>query len=598
MLPSRNEIDPKYQWNVESVFADVAAWEAAAQDVLAQVATIGKFKGRLAESPGTLADFLEASDKLGRLMHTVYFYAGMLVNCDSANTEAVSMFDKAGGMLGKVAAAVSFLNPELLAIGKATLEKWMTEEPRLAFLRHYVDDLFRKQKHVRSAEVEELLGMVREPFNSVHNTYAMLTTLDLPFPPAIDQDGSEHVVAQSTVDTFKSSPDRDLRRSAYESYTGQYLKFKNTIAATYLSSVKADVFNMRARGYASSLEASLFENNIPVPVFENLIATFKKHLPTWHKYWDVRRRILGVDKLHPYDIWAPLTQDAPEVSYEQAIAWICEGLKPMGDEYVSILRRGTLEQRWVDVFPNKGKRQGAFSWGSYDTYPFILMSYDNTLGAVSTLAHELGHSMHTYHACKTQPSLYAEYSMFVAETASNFQQAMVRRYIQDTNDDVTFQIALIEEAMDNYHRYFFIMPTLARFEYEVHTRAEQGIGMTSDDLVQLCSDLFAEGYGETMAFDREREGITWATFQHLYENFYVFQYATGISAANFLAQNILEGKEGAAQRYIDFISAGSSVYPLEVLQRAGVDMTTPDAVETTFGVLAGMVDCLEKLAGV
>jgi oligoendopeptidase F len=597
-LPARNEIDKKYTWDAESVYADVATWEADTEELLKQIEAIGAFKGRLAESATVLADFMDAADSLTRLIAKVYFYAGMSAAVEMDNTQATSMTDQAAGLYGKTMAAVSFLNPELLAIGKDTLKLWMNDEARLATIGHYVDDLFRKQAHVRSAEVEEVLGLAQDPFGSIETSYEMLTTLDLPFPPAVDSDGNEHAVAQSTIDGFKTSSDRELRRSAYESYTGQYLQFKNAITGTYLTAVKRDVFNMRVRGYDSSLEASLFEDNIPTAVFENLIETFKKNLPTWHKYWDVRRKILGLDKLHPYDIWAPLTDKAPNNDYDQAVKWVLEGMEPMGEDYLEALRKGCLEQRWVDVYPNQGKRQGAFSWGTYDTHPFLMVSYDGSMSAVSTLAHELGHSMHSYSANKMQPSLYANYSMFVAEVASNFQQAMVRAHLQTVNDDVNFQIAIIEEAMDNFHRYFFIMPTLARFEYEIHTRAEKGMGMTADDLNTLCADLFAEGYGDTMTYDRARESVTWATFGHLYLNFYVFQYATGISAANFLCQEVMNGKEGAVQRYLDFVGAGGSMYPLDALKQAGVDMTQPDAVEAAFKVLADMVDRLEELTGV
>jgi oligoendopeptidase F len=596
-LPLRSEIDDQYKWNSPSVFADKAAWEAAIEDLMPKVEAIKQFKGRLAESPAVLADFIEARDTLFRAAMKIFFYAMMDSNCDSTNTEATAMSDKARGVFGMSMAAAAFAAPEMLAIGKETLEQWLADEPRLTFLDHFVDNLFRQQAHVRSADVEQVMGMAQDTFGGINNIFQTLTSADIQFPPAVDADGNEYPVAQSTYTNLIGNEDRELRRSAYDSYTGQYLAFKNTIATTYLTSVKRDVLNMRVRGYGSSLEASLFENNIPMEVHHNLIDTYKKHIPTWHKYWDVRRKILGVDKLHPYDIWAPLSKNQPHVPFEQAVDWICEGMKPLGDDYVAALRKGCLEQRWVDIYPNQGKRQGAFSGGTYDTFPFIMMSYTNSLFSLSTLAHELGHSLHSFNSRKHQPSIYARYTLFEAEVASNFNQAMVRGYLREINDDPAFQMALIEEAMSNFHRYFFIMPTLARFEYEVHNRVEKGMGLTADDLITLCADLFAEGYGDAMDFDREQVGITWATFGHLYRNFYVYQYATGISAANLLAQNILNGGEGAVKNYREFLTLGGSVYPLESLQRAGVDMTTPAAVETTFGVLADMVERLEKLAG-
>ncbi|MFW5772958.1 MAG: oligoendopeptidase F [Phototrophicaceae bacterium] len=591
----RSEIADEYKWNAPSVFAEQAAWEAATEELLAMLPEIQSYQGRLAEGPDVLADYLRVLDKGLRLAHRIYFYAAMSTNCDATDKAATAMNDRAGGLIGQTMAAAAFTNPELLAIGRETLEKWMDANEALAVYRQFVDNLFRKQQHVRSAEVEQVLGMVADPFGGVDNIYSMLTSADMKFAPATDSSGNQHEVAQSTFDTLLSQPDREVRRTAYNSYTDAYLAHKNTITSTYLTSVKQDVFNMRVRGYNSSLEASLFENNIPVAVHDNLINTYKRFLPTWHKYWKIRRQALGQDDIQPYDIWAPIAQDLPDVPYQQSVEWISEGMKPLGEEYVAALRQGCLQDRWVDIYPNVGKRQGAFSYGTYDTHPFIMMSYDNTLGAMSTLAHELGHSMHSYLARKTQPRVYSGYTLFVAEVASNFNQAMTRAYLREANPDTAFQIGLIEEAMDNFHRYFFIMPTLARFELEVHQRVERGQGLTADDLIELCADLFAEGYGSEMSYERERIGITWATFSHLYSNFYVYQYATGISAAHAAAAKILGGEAGAAERYLEALKAGSSLYPLDTLKHAGIDMTQPDAVETTFGVLEDMVNRLETL---
>jgi oligoendopeptidase F len=358
------------------------------------------------------------------------------------------------------------------------------------------------------------------------------------------------------------------------------------------------VFLTRVRRYGSALEAACAAGDIPIEVFHNLIATFRRHLPVWHRYWNLRRRALKLDKLHVYDIKAPLTREMPKVPFSQSMQWISDGMQPLGDEYVSAMRRGLLEQRWVDIYPNQGKRMGAFSGGRPGTHPFILMSYNDDVFSVSTLAHELGHSMHSYYSWQTQPLIYSDYSIFVAEVASNFNQALVRAHLLQTNPDPNFQIALIEEAMANFHRYFFIMPTLARFELEIHERVERGDALTADSLMTLMADLFQEGYSEDVAVDRGRVGITWAQFPtHLYANFYVYQYATGISGAHALAEGVLAGRPGAAERYLDFLRAGGSLYPLDALKMAGVDLTTPEPVEQTFAVLARMLDRLEQLLG-
>lgn len=594
-LPPRSEVAKEETWNAESVFESPAAWDAERQAIERDLDTLNKFPGTLGSGPGKLADWLETVGWMGRRVEKLYFYAAMSQAVETTNMKATAMVGQAGSLFSRFAAAASFAEPEMLAIGEATLMQWVKSETRLAVFEHYFSNLFRQQAHVRSAEVEEVLALASDPFQAISNTEQVLTSADMKFKPAKNSQGEDVEVAQGTIDTILHGADREARRTGWENYADGYLAMKNTLASNYSAAVKRDVFYARSRRYGSSLEAALFPNNIPLEVFHNLINTYKKNIPTWHKYWAVRRRALGVETLHPYDIWAPISTAEPHIPFEQSVEWISAGMAPLGDEYVNTMRKGCLEDRWVDRALNQGKTQGAFSFGSYDTYPFILMSHDESLAALSTLAHELGHSMHSYLTRKHQPFVYSEYSMFVAEVASNFNQATVRDYLFRTQPDPQFQIAVIEEAMDNIHRYFFIMPTLARFELEAHERAERGQALTADDLNELMADLFSEGYGSEMHVDRERVGITWAQFGHLYANFYVFQYATGISAAHALSRRILDGTPGAAADYLAFLSAGSSLYPVDALRRAGVDMSTPAAVETTFGILAEYVDRLNQL---
>lgn len=596
-VPARSDIPKQYTWNDENVFASMADWEAASESIPQEINALKAYQGRLGESADTLAAFYEVLEAVIEKVYKIYVYASMFSSVDGMNQTYTAMAGRAQGLAGMAMGASGFVEPELLSIGRETLRAWGETNPKIAEYQHSYDDLFRRQEHVRSAEVEELLGMLSDVRRQPYTTYGMLTDTDLQYAPATDSSGTQHPVTQGMLQAHLNNTDRELRRTAYESFTDGHLSVKNTLASNLANAIKMDVFYARAHRFDTALEAALFEYNIPNGAFFNLIDTFKKNLPTWHRYWAVRRKMLGVDSLQPYDIWAPLTASNPVVSYNQAVDWICEGMAPLGEAYVSTLRRGCLEDRWVDVYPNEGKRQGAFSSGSYGTMPFIMMSYNDNLLSMSTLAHELGHSMHSYLTNSTQPIVYSGYSMFVAEVASNFNQAMTRHYLREAKaDDRLFQIALIEEAMSNFHRYFFIMPTLARFELEVHTRVEQGRGINADTLNALMADLFAEGYGSEMAFDRDRVGITWGTFLHMYLNYYVFQYATGISAAHALADKVLSGDPNAAQRYVEFLSMGSSRYPIDALKHAGVDMTTPEAVETTFGVLASMVDQLESLA--
>ncbi len=595
-LPKRQDVPKEYTWNAESVFADADAWQEAYKALVAAYPAIKSYEGRLSESAGVLYTFLEESSQLVRRLQTIYFYAAMNQACDTTDEQAGAMVGQAGALYGQVMAAVAFSDPEILDIGQETLERWMQEHQPLTTYAHYIDNLFRKQAHVRSAEIEEVMGMLAEPFGQVGNTAEVLTNAEIPFKPAVGAGSLEVPVTQGTIEEIKWHPDREVRRTGWQHYADGYLALKGTLSSNYSTAIKQAVFGSRVRRYNSALESSLFENNIPPEVFRSLIDTYQKNIPTWHRYWAVKRKALGVETMYPWDIWAPISQ-SPELEFEQSVALICEGLAPLGADYVETVRRGCLEERWVDVLPNIGKTQGAFSYGTYDTHPFILMSWNAGLKSLSTLAHELGHSMHSYETTHHQAWVDTDYSLFVAEVASNFNQALVRAYLLKNNPDPKFQIAVIEEAMDNFHRYFFIMPTLARFELEMHERTERGEGLTAELMNQRMLELYQEGYGGELDPDGDRTGITWATFSHLYANFYVYQYATGISAAHALAEGILEGKPGAMENYRKFLSLGNSVYPLEALKIAGIDMTRPDAVESTFAVLTRYVDKLEELVG-
>jgi len=595
-VPARNEIPVEHTWDLANIFPTPADWEAKLANVKARLPEIRQYQGRLGEGPDALAGWLETYQDLMRDTHRVVMYAALDYSTDTNNQAAAARAAQGTSLASAVQAAVSFAEPEMMGLGFATLRAWLADSPRLAIYAHYIDNLERMSAHVRSAEVEELLGQVEDPFRTAANTHGILTNSEIPFAPATSEDGVEQFeVTHGSLGALLSSPDRTVRRTAWESYADGHLAYKNTMANALAAGVKQDVFRARARRYDSSLEAALTPPNIPTAVFHNLIATFRKNLPTWHRYWRLRRKVLGVETLHEYDIKAPLASHI-DVPYRQAVDWICEGMAPLGEEYVSILRRGALDERWVDIYPNKGKRLGAFSYGGPGTHPFIMMSYNDDVFSLSTLAHELGHSLHSYFSWRTQPMIYGRYTLFAAEVASNFNQALVRDYLLRTNPDRDFQIAVIEEAMSNFHRYFFIMPTLARFELELHERVERGQPLTSSAMIELMADLFAEGYGDDLVMDRERTGITWAEFStHMYSNFYVYQYATGISGANALAAGVLAGADGAVERYLEFLHAGGALYPLDALQRAGVDLSAPEPVDAAFAVLADYVTRLEGL---
>jgi len=595
----RSKVSKSQTWNSESVFTGPEAFDKEIKSLLASLTSVKKFQGHLGDGPGTFIAAMEVLEKISKRAAKIQVYATMSSAVDTADQTGAAMSGKAMSALAQVGAAASFVDPELLAIGEVTLRRWIKSDPRMKIYEHYFKDLFRKQAHVRSAEVEEILGMMRDPFGTVRSTASMLANADFKFTPATNGTGKKVALTQSTFDAILNEPDRKARQTAWENYNDKYLEYKNTLASNLTASIKQNVFNMKVRGFESSLESTLFNGDVPVEMFHNLINIFKKNLPLWHKYWQIRRKALGVKSLNPYDVWAPLTTKTHKVPFNKAVDWISDGLKPMGREYVNIMRKGCLQDRWVDWSPNAGKRQGAFSTRvPQGTHPFILMSYTDDIGSMSTLAHELGHSMHAYYSSRAQPMYYYLYPSIVAETASNFHQAMTRAHLLKTNTDKYFQIALLEEAMDNFHRYFFIMPTLARFELETHQRVERGQPLTANSMIELMADLFSEGYGGQMNLDRQRVGITWATFTtHLYIDYYSFQYAIGISAANTIAKRILDGVPGAAQDHINFLKAGSSKSPMDVYKVAGIDMTSTQPIEDAFAVLNEYVDRLGELTG-
>ncbi|MEO6458260.1 MAG: oligoendopeptidase F [Chloroflexia bacterium] len=594
-LPKRSEVEEKYTWNLAGIFADDAAWEADRERVESALPELEKFKGQLGDSAQKLLEWFRAQEETVKRVQQLVVYSNMLSDSDTANQEASALKDRGRGVAARSSAAISFAEPELLSIPEEKIEQFMEEKPELALYRHYFHQLRKRAEHVRSPEVEEVLASAADVIDTSRTTHALLADADLRYG-TVDTDDGPIDVAAGTLASILRDPDIRVRKEGWEKYADGFIAHKNTFASCISGGVKRDVFYARARNYPSALEAALAQTHIPRAVYDNMIQTSVRKLPVWHRYWSARRKALGLDMLHPYDIFAPIAKEDQKVDFEQSVDMICEGMAPLGDDYCAPMKKGMLEERWVDVFPNQGKRSGAYSSGAYGTNPFILMSHVGDLESMSTLAHEIGHSMHSYLSRKHQPMVYARYGIFAAEVASNFNQAMVRSHLLKNNSDPQFQIAVIEEAMYNFHRYFFLMPILARFELDIHTRVEKGEALTADLMIKLLADLFREGYGPEMEIDEARVGITWAQFStHMYLNFYVYQYATGIAAANALAAGVFGGESDAADKYKQFLSAGGSNYPLEVLKIAGVDMTSPEPVERAFDVLEGYVERLEKL---
>jgi len=596
-LRARAEIPVEHTWDVESVFPSDAAFSDELARVQAMLPELERFRGRLGDAPEVLVEFLAASERVHRALDRIAVYATMRSSVDASDEAASALSDQARSLGSQAQAALAFVEPELLATGVDTLRRWVREHEPLSIYAHWVDRLASRAPHVRSAEVEEVLGLASEPLDSAATIHGVLANAELRFAPAVDSEGNQHEVAHGVYQELLGSSDRELRRSAWESYTDAHLAASRTMAACLATGVKRDVFLARARRYTDSLEAALTPSHIPTRVFHNVVEAFRESVGTWHRYWRVRRRALGLDVLHEYDARAPLAGRL-QLGFQQAVDWISEGMSPLGEDYVADLRRGVLEERWVDVYPNRGKRQGAFSLGRPDTRPFIFMSFGDSLQGMSTLAHELGHSMHNLNSSRAQPYVYSRYGLFLAEVASNFNQALVRAHLLARETRTEVQVALIEEAMGNFHRYLLVMPTLSRFELEIHRRVERGEPLTAEGLTELMADLLADAYGPEVEIDRRRAGIMWAQFStHLYRNFYPYQYSTGIAAAQALADGVLDEGRPAAERYRRFLAAGGSMYPLDALRLAGVDMTTREPLDRGFAALARYVDRLEQLVG-
>ncbi len=592
-LRQRAEVPLAQTWDHASIYPDLAAWEADVAAVEATLAELAAYAGRL-DVPTALYELLQRAEQIQVTLGRIDTYAMMGFDVDTTNQAAAAVRERAFSLQSRVMAALAFIEPELLTLEVTAFEAMQAAEPALARYAQYLSDLRRRAPYVRSGEVEVLLARASEPLSTPYSAFILLAESDLRFAQALDRQGQAHPVSTATAETLLQSPDRTLRYNAWASHQDGFLAYKNTLGALYAGSVRADTFNATARGYTGTLAARLFASNLDQQVYDNVIDACNRHLPIWHRYWEIRRRALGLEQLEACDIFAPLVP-VPHYSYADAVELVCAAMKPLGEEYVAVARAGLTTERWVDIYPNRGKVSGAYSGGSYATRPFILLNYEHTLVDVSTLAHELGHSMHSWYTRRTQPPIYADYPIFLAEVASNFNQALLRGHLLSQELAPEFELAVLEEALSNFHRYLFLMPILSQFEHWAHMQVEQGAPLTADQLNATLADLFTRAYGPAVRVDPARDGIVWAQFPHLYMAYYVYQYASGIAAANALADGVLHGEARAREHHLALLSAGSSRYPLDVLATAGLDMRTPAPMNRAFAVLEGFVDRLEQL---
>jgi oligoendopeptidase F len=594
-VPVRAEVPLGETWELETIFPSDEVWEEAYDAAEERLRGFDAFRGRIAEGPPTLLAALRLADEVSADVSRVVIYAVLRRAEDATNTHYGELADRAIGLEARADAAAAFLRPEIATLSDETIAAWMRETPALDQYRHAITRITRQREHIRSSEIEELLARASEMAASSEITQSVLEEGELPLGEIVDEAGARAPLAHGHLQRYLDSGDRRVRREAWEQSADAYLAFRNTFASTLAGAVKKDVFYARARGYRSALEAALAPDAIPPAVFHTLIETVWQNFPVWHRYFRVRRQLLGLPEgeQHGYDLDAPLAEPMA-FPWERGVATILASLAPLGPEYVGEVRRG-MDERWVDRGANIGKGGGAFSSGAYGTEPFISMVYQGTLTSVSTLTHEIGHSMHSLLTWRHQPATYADYGMSAAETASNFNQALMGAHMLAERDDRDWTIAVIEERMANSMRYLFTMPILARFELAAHERVEAGDALSADWMSQTLLGYYREGYGREVVIDPARMGITWARFPHLFMNFYVFQYGVGIAAAAALSDAVLREGEPARERYLGFLRAGGSLDPIDALRQAGIDMTSPEPVERAFAIMSGYIDRLEAL---
>lgn len=593
-LPKRNEIPIEETWRLEDIFPSDEAWEQEFQEVKKMLPQLADYQGRLGESADVFYEALQYQDHLSLRLDKLYTYAHMRYDQDTTNSFYQSLNDRIKGLYSEASSAMAFIVPEILAIDEAKVKSFLKEKEELKLYEHALDEINRQRPHVLSAKEEALLAQAAEVMASSSNTFGMLNNADLKFPAIIDENGEEVEVTHGRYIRFLESEDRRVRRDAFKAVYKTYGKYKNTFASTLSGAVKKDNFFARVRQYQSARQAALSSNNIPESVYDNLVETVNKNLDLLHRYVRLRKKALGLEELHMYDLYTPLVKNVKmEVTYEEAKQYLLKGLAPLGEEYVSIVKEG-LENRWVDVRENVGKRSGAYSSGAYGTNPYILLNWQDNVNNLFTLAHEFGHSVHSYYTRKTQPYPYGSYSIFVAEVASTCNEALLNDYLLKTIEEEDKRLYLLNHYLEGFRGTVFRQTMFAEFEHMVHVKAQQGEALTAESLTSMYYELNKKYFGSDVVVDEEI-GLEWARIPHFYYNYYVYQYATGFSAATALSKQILEEGEPAVQRYVEFLKAGSSDYPIEVLKKAGVDMATAKPIEEACQVFAQKLEEMEQL---
>ncbi|MCA9175950.1 MAG: oligoendopeptidase F [Planctomycetales bacterium] len=595
-LPARSEVPVNDTWDLSSLYPNEEAWEAGLRELESRIAGFAAYQGRLAESPAVLAELLQFDADTDRLAERVAIYASLRTTEDQANSAAqrnMGRFESIGSRLDQ---AASFIRPELLAIDDQTMERFLGSN-ELKPWRLALERVVRYKPYTLGAKEEQLLAMQSEMAHAASQAYTKLTDADLKFGKIKDAEGVEKELSQATLLEFLYSPDRDVRRQAFHQYYEQIQGHENTLAATLNGSVQGDVYYARARGYESALQKALFADDVPMSVYDNLIASVRKNLPSIHRYYEVRRRALQLDEIHHYDTYVPiLSNQKVHRTWDEAVSLVIESLAPLGDEYCSVLESG-LRGRWCDRYPNKNKHSGAFSCGSFDGDPYILMNYKpDVLNDTFTLTHEAGHSMHSYYSARSQPFQYYRYVIFVAEVASTFNEQLLTVKMMEQAESDEQRAYLINNELDSIRSTLVRQTMFAEFEKKSHELVESGEPLTVDSVKEIYGGLLRDYFGPQFALDDELS-LECLRIPHFYRAFYVYKYATGLSAAIALAQRVLQGGKQELNEYLGFLRSGGSKFPLELLRDAGVDMEQSGPVDTALQRFDTLLTEFESLIG-
>lgn len=587
-MPARSEIDDKFKWAVNDIYSSDEAWEKDYNSILELTGQPSELKGRMGESAGMLYKALKEYEQVEYITERVYVYAFMKYYEDTGNSKYQEMSGKAQMAAMKVSEKYAFLEPELISIDTDVLDKYISEDERLGMYKHFIDDCLAGKKHTLSEKEEALLAKASQMSTVPNEVFSKFNNADVKFGRVKRENGQEDELTNGNFVTFMESQDRAVRKAAFEALYKQYGAYINTIAAVFYGNVKQAMFYADAREYKSTLNMYLDGSFIPENVYKNLIKTVNDNLDKMYCYVDIRKKALGVDELHFYDIYAPMVEDIDwKISYDEAKDIVVKALAPMGEEYVSHIKEG-FENGWVDVYENTGKRSGAFSWGAYGTHPYVFLNYSDTLNDVFTVIHEMGHAMHTYYSNANQPYIYAGYKIFVAEVASTCNEAILMQYMLKNTDDEKKKRYLLNHFFEQFKGTLYRQTMFAEFEMEAHAKAEHGEVLSAESLCAMYKKLNEKYFGPDMVIDDEI-ALEWARIPHFYTPFYVYQYATGYSAAIAISTKILAGDEQVIAGYRKFLSGGSSMHPIELLKLCGIDMTRPDVVQEALDVFGELL---------